>query len=267
MQRDFKGVWIPKEIWLDDNLGWSEKLLLVEIDSLTSNEKGCFATNDYFADFFKLSKDRISKLISSLKNKGYIEVELKYKKGTKQIEERLITTRGYRQKQLEGIGKNNDRGIVENAEDNNTVFNNTENNTHNNECVENSEITDKQAEYRNKVESKKLIIKDLITLNRLNLNIDKITEACKGNFDLVIQNIKTVCQNRSKFGNLEGAIMSSIKVGYEVKIKPDKTPKSEFEFNQERFDRINKLVEVADISALTNKDRDYYNKCQEYLRG
>lgn len=136
-----------------------------------------------------------------------------------------------------------------------------------NECVENSEITDKQAEYRNKVESKKLIIKDLITLNRLNLNIDKITEACKGNFDLVIQNIKTVCQNRSKFGNLEGAIMSSIKDGYEVKIKPGKTSKSEFEFNQERFDRINKLVEVADVSALTNKDRDYYNKCQEYLRG
>ena len=136
-----------------------------------------------------------------------------------------------------------------------------------NACVENSEITDKQAEYRNKVESKKLIIKDLITLNRLNLNIDKITEACKGNFDLVIQNIKTVCQNRSKFGNLEGAIMSSIKDGYEVKIKPGKTSKSEFIFDQVRFDRINKLVEVADVSALTNKDRDYYNKCQEYLRG
>lgn len=135
-------------------------------------------------------------------------------------------------------------------------------------CVENSEITDKQVEYRKEVESKKLIIKDLIVLNRLNLNIDKITKECKGNFDLVIQNIKTVCQNRSEFGNLEGAIMSSIKDGgYEIKIKPDKASKSEFEFNQERFDRIVKLVEVADISALTNKDRDYYNKCQEYLRG
>lgn len=43
--------------------------------------------------------------------------------------------------------------------------------------------------------------------------------------------------------------------------------KSEFKFNQERFDRINKLVEVADVTALTTKDRDYYNKCQEYLRG
>lgn len=49
--------------------------------------------------------------------------------------------------------------------------------------------------------------------------------------------------------------------------KEAKTSKSEFIFDQVRFDRIVKLVEVADISALTNKDRDYYNKCQEYLRG
>ena len=34
MNRDFKGVWIPKEVWLDDKLSWMEKLFLVEIDSL-----------------------------------------------------------------------------------------------------------------------------------------------------------------------------------------------------------------------------------------
>jgi len=26
MERDFKGVWIPKEVWLDENLTWMEKL-------------------------------------------------------------------------------------------------------------------------------------------------------------------------------------------------------------------------------------------------
>ena len=82
MERAFKGVWIPREIWLDTELGWSEKLLLVEIDSL-DNEQGCWASNEYFAEFFNLSKDRISKLISSLKNKGYVTVELIYKAGTK----------------------------------------------------------------------------------------------------------------------------------------------------------------------------------------
>lgn len=67
MERAFKGIWIPKEIWLDVNLNISKKLLLVEIDSL-DNEKGCFATNDYFAKFFGISKDRISKLINTLMN-------------------------------------------------------------------------------------------------------------------------------------------------------------------------------------------------------
>ncbi|MEJ9319055.1 helix-turn-helix domain-containing protein, partial [Halalkalibacterium halodurans] len=89
MDRAFKGVWIPKEIWLDKTLGWSEKLLLVEIESL-DNEDGCWASNEYFAGFFNLSKDRISKLISSLRKKGYITAELVYKPGTKKIEKRVL---------------------------------------------------------------------------------------------------------------------------------------------------------------------------------
>lgn len=127
--RDFKGVWIPRDIWLDENLSWSEKILLVEIDSLSSLELGCFATNDYFGKFFGLSKDRISKLIASLKNKGYIEVELIYKTGSKEVDKRVITTRGYRIKCLEGLVENNYRGIGENNQDINTNINNTNINT------------------------------------------------------------------------------------------------------------------------------------------
>ena len=121
MQRDFKGVWIPKEIWLSEDLGWTEKFLLTEIDSLAEN-KECFATNEYFAQFFSLSKDRVSKLISTLSNKGYVEVKLTYKPGTKQVQKRVITTIGYRRKQLEGIGENNYTPIGENNEDINTLL-------------------------------------------------------------------------------------------------------------------------------------------------
>ena len=71
MNRDFKGVWIPKDVWLDHNLTWMEKLLLVEIDSLDA-EKGCFASNGYFGEFFNLSNSRISEMITSLVSKGYI---------------------------------------------------------------------------------------------------------------------------------------------------------------------------------------------------
>lgn len=137
--RAFKGVWISKEIWLAKDLGWSEKLLLVEIDSL-DGEQGCFASNEYLANFFGLSKDRISKMVSSLKKKGYITVQVFYKEGTRQIDKRVI--RLNRQpypigenadtlsvKTTRGIGENNDTPIGENAEDNNTVINNTTNNT------------------------------------------------------------------------------------------------------------------------------------------
>jgi hypothetical protein len=41
MERDFKGVWIPKEIWLDERLNALEKIILTEIDSLDATERGC----------------------------------------------------------------------------------------------------------------------------------------------------------------------------------------------------------------------------------
>lgn len=113
MERAFRGVWIPREIWLSEDLGWTEKFLLTEIDSLSKNGE-CFATNDYFAKFFKISKDRVSKLISDLSKKEYVEVKLIYKPGSKQVEKRVITTIGYRRKQLEGIGENNHTPIGEN---------------------------------------------------------------------------------------------------------------------------------------------------------
>ena len=131
MQREFKGVWIPREIWLCDDLSWTEKMLLVEIDSLAQNNE-CFATNDYFAKFFGLKKDTISKLVSSLKSKGYIEVNLEYKEGTREIDRRIIDTMPYRRKILGGIGEKSEGGIGEKSEggigekseDNNIYINN-----------------------------------------------------------------------------------------------------------------------------------------------
>ena len=78
MQRDFKGIWIPKELCILKDLSLLEKVMLIEIDSL-DNENGCYASNDYFADFFGLSKDRISKVINNLVKRGFISSELKYK--------------------------------------------------------------------------------------------------------------------------------------------------------------------------------------------
>ncbi len=95
MNRDFRGIWIPKEIWLNKDLSTNEKVLLAEIESLGGSSDGCFASNKYFADFFGLSKDRISRLVSGLKDKGYITVELVYKEGTCEVDKRIIKLNPY----------------------------------------------------------------------------------------------------------------------------------------------------------------------------
>lgn len=85
IERQFKGVWIPKDIWVNDNLNLQEKCFLTEINSLDDEEKGCFALNEHFAKFFNLSKNRCSEVIKSLQDKGYIDVNYKYE-GRKIIE-------------------------------------------------------------------------------------------------------------------------------------------------------------------------------------
>ncbi|MDO4924837.1 MAG: conserved phage C-terminal domain-containing protein [Turicibacter sp.] len=138
MKRDFKGVWIPKEIWLSTDLKVMEKLILVEIDSL-DNEDGCFASNEHFSKFFSLSKNRCSELIKSLEQKGYIDINYVYQQESKAIAKRVIrcvrNSDGGIRKTDRPI-RNIDRGIrkteegySENCEDNNTSFNNTSNNT------------------------------------------------------------------------------------------------------------------------------------------
>lgn len=72
MNRDFKGVWIPKEIWLSSELSLLEKVILVEISSL-DNEEHCTAGNDYFAEFCNCSKSAVTKSIQRLKELNLIK--------------------------------------------------------------------------------------------------------------------------------------------------------------------------------------------------
>lgn len=71
--RDFKGVWIPKEIWLDKELSLIEKCIYVEIDSL-DNENHCIAGNEYFAEFCNCSESKVSKAIKHLQDLNMIEI-------------------------------------------------------------------------------------------------------------------------------------------------------------------------------------------------
>ena len=68
-----KGIWIPIEIWDLDDLTLHEKLFLVKIIGL-DNKDGCWANNRHFADFFKVSRQRSSQIITSLEKKEYITI-------------------------------------------------------------------------------------------------------------------------------------------------------------------------------------------------
>ena len=73
-KRDFKGVFIPASVWLDERLNALEKVILTEIDSL-DGEKGCWAGNDYISQFCQCSASKVSKAVSKLIELGYVRVE------------------------------------------------------------------------------------------------------------------------------------------------------------------------------------------------
>ena len=136
-KQKLKGLWIPAEILLNNDLSDKEKIVLSMVLYLSDDTGSCFASNKYIANIVNVTSDRVSKIVSLLKEKGYVDVNLKYKIDTKEIEERQIipiteNINRYSEKYLEGIGKKNYSDsqkelhpIVENDKD---IRNNIKNN-------------------------------------------------------------------------------------------------------------------------------------------
>ena len=114
-KQKLKGLWIPAEILLNNDLSDKEKIILSMVLYLSDETGSCFASNKYIASIVNVTSDRVSKIVSSLKEKGYVDVNIKYKIDTKEIEERQIipiaeSINRYSEKYLEGIDKNNYSG-------------------------------------------------------------------------------------------------------------------------------------------------------------
>lgn len=74
VNRDFKGIWIPREIWLCEGLSAMEKCLWAEIDSLYSKEKkGCYASNEYLANFMGVKERTVRDALCKLRQLKLIE--------------------------------------------------------------------------------------------------------------------------------------------------------------------------------------------------
>ena len=76
-----KGIWIPVELMENNELDWTNKILLSEICSLDELPDGCFASNEYFGGLLRITKGSASKRITQLFNLGYIKTENVYQKG------------------------------------------------------------------------------------------------------------------------------------------------------------------------------------------
>ena len=105
---------IPAEVRYS-NLKPNAKLLYGEITALSGKLGYCYATNNYFAELYGVSKNTISSWISDLKKLGFINVILE-RNDKKQIIKRCI-----------GITKKMDSPIHEKMKGNNTSNNNTSN--------------------------------------------------------------------------------------------------------------------------------------------
>lgn len=105
---------IPANVRYDKDLKDKAKLLYGEIAALSNQNGYCYASNKYFAELYNVTPTTISLLIKDLVDKGYIESEIVYKEGTKEILNRYLR-----------IFK---EGYLRNLKDNNTSINNKETN-------------------------------------------------------------------------------------------------------------------------------------------
>ncbi len=88
------------------NIPASAKLLYGEITALSNQEGYCWATNNYFAKLYGVTKGTVSVWMQELKKEGFITIEVQ-RNELKQVVKRKVS-----------IVKKNDRGIMEKNEDN-----------------------------------------------------------------------------------------------------------------------------------------------------
>jgi len=87
--KEFKGIWLPNEVIKNTNINDKEKMIYSMILSLSKNQE-CIVTNSYISKIFNITTIQVSRVINSLKRKGFIKVNLTYKQNSKEIQKRVI---------------------------------------------------------------------------------------------------------------------------------------------------------------------------------
>lgn len=216
--RDFKGVWIPKEVWLDTRLNALDKVILMEIDSLDQGEKGCYASNEHLAEFCQCSKTKVSTAISKLIECGYVYIQ-NFDGRKRELKSRLSN--------FERQNIKNCNADIQNLKESNT-YRNTDNNTVSNkkERKSKSKSYDEQiAEYTGNEELQDALkafiqmrsfIKSPVTEHGLKLLLNKLTKISRNDAE------KIAIVNNSIENNWKGFYGLKKESSYQKSVQPEK---------------------------------------------
>lgn len=216
--RDFKGVWIPMEVWLDTRLNALDKVILMEIDSLDQGEKGCYASNEHLAEFCQCSKTKVSTVISKLIECGYLYIQ-NFDGRKRELKSRLSN--------FERQNIKNCNADIQNLKESNT-YRNTDNNTVSNkkERKSKSKSYDEQiAEYTGNEELQDALkafiqmrsfIKSPVTEHGLKLLLNKLTKISRNDAE------KIAIVNNSIENNWKGFYKLKEETSYQKSVQPEK---------------------------------------------
>ena len=194
--RDFKGVWIPKTVWLDDRLNALDKVILTEIDSLDSTERGCYASNKHIAGFCQCSETKVSTAISKLIKYGYIYVQ-SFDGRRRELKSRLSNFERQDIKDCKADFKNLKESNTKNKTYNNTGKEKERKKSGYNEIL--ADITDENLRdlYLEYIKMRKLI-KAPLTDRALTMLIKKVESMEPNNIDRQKQMLETAIVNNWK---------------------------------------------------------------------
>ena len=216
--RDFKGVWIPKEVWLDTRLNALDKVILIEIDSLDQGEKGCYASNEHLAEFCQCSKTKVSTAIKKLIDCGYIYVQ-NFDGRKRELKSRLSNSERQDFKKCKADIQNLKESNIYSNTDNNTVSNKKErkskSKSYDEQIAEYTENEELQEALKAFIQMRSFIKKPL-TEYGLKLLLNKLSKIGRTDAE------KIAIVNRSVEHNWQGFFEIKEESSYQKPVKPEK---------------------------------------------
>ena len=89
-ETNLKGIWIPIEVFTNANLSDKERNIYSLVLFFSKKDGYCTISNKFLANLLNLYDTRVSKLVSSLVKKQYVNVITNYHDTTRQIISRKI---------------------------------------------------------------------------------------------------------------------------------------------------------------------------------